>query len=232
MKKLSIIIPTYNERENIRKLIEMLERILVDIDFEIVVVDDNSPDGTGEVAEELAKQYGNIRVIHRPGKLGLASAVIDGIRNSDGRYICVMDADLQHPPQVIPRMLRYADKGYDLIVASRYTEQGGVLGWSLRRKITSRIATILAKILIPASRKTSDPMSGFFMFRRGIVRVESLDPVGYKILLEILAKGKYEKVIDIPYVFQRREIGKSKLSSKEILEYVKHLIKLKCIRKD
>ena len=231
MKRLSVIIPTYNERGNIRKLIEMLEKILANIDFEIVVVDDNSPDGTGEVAEELAKQYGNIRVIHRPGKLGLASAVIDGIRNSNGRYICVMDADLQHPPQVIPRMLQFADEGYDLIVASRYTEQGGVVGWSLWRKIASRIATILAKTLIPASRATSDPMSGFFMFKRRIVRIESLDPVGYKILLEILAKGRHEKVIDVPYVFQRREIGKSKLSSKEILEYVKHLIKLKCIRK-
>lgn len=217
--KASVVVPTYNERGNIRPLVEAL---LSAADVEVVVVDDASPDGTGAVADELAAAYG-IKVVHRPGKLGLASAIIDGFGKASCEVIGVIDADLSHPPQLIPKLLEPIAKGVaDIVFGSRYVKGGGEENWPWWRKLTSKGATLLARPLTPVK----DCMSGYFFMRRGVVEGLRLDPVGFKIGLEVLVKGKYGRVVEVPYVFHNRKLGKSKLNPAEYVNYVKHLIKL------
>ncbi len=227
---LSIVVPTYNERENLPVLLRRIEEALRGVDFEVIVVDDDSPDGTWMLAEELARErYPWLRVIRRVGVRGLASAVIDGFRASRGRYVAVMDADLQHPPEILAGMLRAAlETGADVVVASRYVEGGGVEGWSRARLLVSRGATLLANLLLPESRATTDPMSGFFIVRRGLLEacIDRLKPRGYKILLEILVKCRPGLVVDYPYMFRRRLRGRSKLGFKTIIDYVIHVLEL------
>jgi len=225
---ISIVIPTYNERDNIPVLLERLKRALNDrgIEYEVIIVDDNSPDGTAEVARQLSKVH-PVKVVRRPGKLGLSSAVLDGVKVAEGEYIVVMDADLQHPPEVIPKMIEAAERGCDIVVASRYVPGGSVGNWSTVRKLISKGAILLAHILLPQSRNVKDPMSGFFLFRREVLeQARNLNPRGFKILLEILVKGRYSKVCEVPFKFGTRFKGESKLSSKEILNYVLHLLEL------
>ncbi len=225
---LSIIVPTYNERENLPVLIERIDKALRGkYSYEIIVVDDNSPDKTWEVALEYAGKGYPVILVKRPGKLGLGTAVLDGVRKARGKYIVVMDADLQHPPEILPRLLEAALSGdADIVVASRYTSGGGVEGWSTIRKIISKGATLIAKLLLPQARLTSDPMSGFFLFKREIIEGVELNPLGYKILLEILVKAKYNRVVDVPYIFHRRLRGESKLGASEMWRYIKHVLKL------
>jgi dolichol-phosphate mannosyltransferase len=163
---LSIIVPTYNEAENIGELIERIETSLKGLDFEVIVVDDSSPDGTAEIAEELGRAYRNVKVIKRPRKMGLASAALEGMREAKYRLIAVMDADLQHPPELLPKLLERAKEGYDIVIASRYVEGGGVEGWSFWRRLISRGATLLAHTLLPKTRGVKDPMSGFFCVQK------------------------------------------------------------------
>lgn len=225
MVKLSVILPTYNERENLPEVVAQIRRLPIDV--ECVIVDDNSPDGTGEVAELLASKDPSIKVIHRPRKAGLASAVYAGLSKASAPYIAVMDADLQHPPHLLTQMLQALEDGYDLVVASRYVRGGGVVGWPLLRRIVSRVATLLAHLTVPRSRAVKDPMSGYFALKRGVlesVRVHS--PIGYKLLLTILAKGRYSKVKEVPMVFRRRLRGESKLDQREVLTYLKLLLNL------
>lgn len=225
MVKLSVILPTYNERENLPEVVAQIRRLPIDV--ECVIVDDNSPDGTGEVAELLASKDPSIKVIHRPRKAGLASAVYAGLSKASAPYIAVMDADLQHPPHLLTQMLQALEDGYDLVVASRYVRGGGVVGWPLLRRIVSRVATLLAHLTVPRSRAVKDPMSGYFALKRGVlesVRVHS--PIGYKLLLTILAKGRYLKVKEVPMLFRRRLRGESKLDQREVLTYLKLLLNL------
>ncbi len=225
---LSIIVPTYNERENLPILVERIDKALRGkYSYEIIVVDDNSPDKTWEVALDLSNKGYPVILVKRPGKLGLGTAVLDGVKRARGKYIVVMDADLQHPPEVLPKLLETAlEENADIVVASRYTRGGGVEGWSTIRKIISRGATLIAKLLLPQARLTSDPMSGFFLFRREIIEGVELNPLGYKILLEILVKSKYSKVVDVPYIFHRRLKGESKLGTGEMWRYIKHVLRL------
>jgi dolichol-phosphate mannosyltransferase len=220
-----VVIPTYNERDNIVELIRRIDNALKGIDYEVVVVDDNSPDGTADVAEGLSKDY-PVRVVRRPGKLGLATAVLDGVRSSRGDYVVVMDADLQHPPEVIPKMYEELIKGYDIVIASRYVVGGSVGGWGLTRRLISKTAILIAKLLIPKVRGIEDPISGFFMFRKEVLEGVSLSPKGFKILLEVLVKGRYSRVSEVPYTFGVRVRGTSKLSSKELINYITHLLTL------
>jgi len=224
---ISIIIPTYNERDNIPILLKRIDDALrtAKIKYEVIIVDDNSPDGTAEVAEKLSLKY-PVKVIRRPGKLGLSSAVLEGMGRAKSNVIVVMDADLQHPPEVIPRMYEEILKGYDIVVASRYIRGGSIKGWSFIRKLISRVAIMVAHILIPKSRCVKDIMSGFFMFRKDIVNEADLNPKGFKILLEIIAKANYNKVTEIPYTFDTRKYGESKLDSKEIFNYIIHVLNL------
>ncbi len=227
---ISIVVPTYQERENIVNFIHRIENVLKGLDFEIVVVDDNSPDGTADLAENLNEQYGNIKVIRRPAKLGLGSAISDGIKASNSEVIAVMDADLQHPPMLLPRMLHEIERGNDIVIASRYVEGGGIEGWSVIRRIISKGAPFLAHILLSKTRTVKDPVSGFFMFKRKVTENFELKTSGYKILLEILVKGSYNSLAEIPYTFVQRKKGKSKLTLREMLGYVNLLINLRACK--
>jgi len=230
MPKVSVIVPTYNERDNVPVLAKRLDEALgkAGIDYELVIVDDNSPDGTAEVARSLKLKHGKVKVYVRKGERGLASAVIKGFQIAEGDYLVVMDADLQHPPEVVPELVRKLDEGCDLVIASRYAHKEGAKGWNPIRKMISKGATILAKLLVPATKYTTDPMSGFFALKRKVLENVKgpLNPLGYKILLEILAKGNFERVCEVPYVFGRRLAGESKLGGKVMLEYLIHLLKL------
>jgi dolichol-phosphate mannosyltransferase len=222
---LSLVIPTYNERENIPILVERVHQVLSNYKYEMIIVDDDSPDGTGEIAEELAKEY-PLRVIHRKNERGLASAVVAGFKKARGEILAVMDADLQHPPKKIPELLKEIENGADIAVASRYAPGGSVGEWNLKRKIISRVATLLAKFVISSARKASDPMSGFFMLKRKVIEGVDLKPKGYKILLEVLAVGNHNSVVNVPFIFGEREMGESNLNAKEQIDYLKHLLSL------
>lgn len=224
--EVSVIVPTYNERDNIELLINRVEEALRDVRFELIVVDDNSPDGTAEVAAKVGERYGNIKVLKRPGRLGLASAVIDGAREAKGEVLAVLDADLQHPPELLPLMLRKVREGYDLVVASRFVEGGGVEGWSAWRRLISRVAGALAKLLLPRARAVKDVMSGYFMFKRRVLDGVELRPRGFKILLELVVKGGWTRVAEVPYVFKPRLRGRSKLNLGEAASYLRHLLSL------
>jgi dolichol-phosphate mannosyltransferase len=225
-----LIIPTYEEAQNICELVERAESSLKGLKFEVIVVDDASPDGTADIAERLGKTYGNVKVVRRPAKLGLASAVLDGMRVAGYSMVAVMDADLQHPPELLLKMLEKANEGYDVVVASRYVEGGGIERWSALRRMISRGAVLLAHILLPKTRAVKDVVSGFFLFRRSVVDRIELNPLGYKILLEIMAKGRYHKVTETPYIFRARKKGRSKLDLREIFNYAIFLLKLKVRR--
>ena len=225
MVKLSVILPTYNERENLPEVVAQIRRLPIDV--ECVIVDDDSPDGTGEVADRLASKDPLIKVIHRPRKAGLASAVYAGLSKASAPYVAVMDADLQHPPHLLTQMLRALEDGYDLVVASRYVRGGGVVGWPLIRRLVSRVATLLAHLTVPRSRAVKDPMSGYFALKREVLEsVRVYSPIGYKLLLTILAKGRYSKIKEVPMVFRRRLRGESKLDQREVLTYLKLLLNL------
>ncbi len=220
----SIVIPTYNERGNIEKLIPQVFKSCEGLgaSVEVVIVDDNSPDGTGTVAEELSRKY-KVRVLHRNGKLGLASAVIKGFSESKSDILGVMDADMSHPPQVLPELIRPILKGEaEVVVGSRYTRGGGVEVWPFHRKLISGVATLMARHLT----KVKDPMSGIFFLRKSVIEGIDLNAKGYKIGLEVLVKGKYSKVSEVPYIFRNRFVGKSKLTLMEYVHYLRNLIVL------
>jgi len=223
---LSVIVPTYMEKESITELIDGIESSLERLPFEVIVVDDSSPDGTAERAEDLNMRYGNIKVIKREGKLGLSSAVLDGFKKAGAEVLGVMDADLQHPPELLPEMYGKISDGYDLVVASRYVEGGKIEDLGLGRRIVSRGATALAHFLLPGSRRVRDVVSGFFMLKRDVIEDVELKPVGYKILLEIVVRGKYDSVAEVPYTFKPRRSGKSSLSLREIWNYMVHIWRL------
>ncbi|MCM8803607.1 MAG: polyprenol monophosphomannose synthase [Candidatus Omnitrophica bacterium] len=222
--KLSLIIPTYNERENLPELVRRIHTSLKEIEYQLIIVDDNSPDETGILAEKLAKKY-PIMVIHRK-KRGLASAIVDGFRNAKSELLCVMDADLQHPPEKIIDLLKKV-KNVDLVIASRYINRSSVKGLNLWRRITSEIAKALAQAFFPSIRRIKDPLSGFFILKKNVINKIELKAIGYKILLEILVKGRYKNVVEIPYIFGKRKMGKNKLSFVEYLNYLKCLFILK-----
>jgi len=225
-KELSVVVPTHNEAENLAELMKRVADSLKDINYEVVFVDDASPDGTADVADRIGKSYGNVRVLRRSGKMGLASAVLDGMKLAEADVIAVMDADLQHPPELLPRMYEKLRDGHSLVVASRYVEGGGVEGWGLRRRLLSKGATMLGHLLLPKTRKIRDPMSGYFMLNKEVLEGARLTPTGFKILLEILAKGKYASSSEVPYTFKTRRRGESKLGWKETYDYLKHLYRV------
>ncbi len=217
---LSIIVPTYNERDNLPLLVGRLFDALggSGIDAELIVVDDNSPDGTAAVAEALGTRY-RVRVVRRPGKKGLSSAVMEGWRAAEGDILGVMDADLSHPPEVIPRVVAPIRRGQaDVSVGSRYCPGGATDGWPAYRRLVSRGASLMAKPLT----SLKDPMSGLIFFRRQVIQGVDLNPRGFKIGLEILVKGHYNVVVEVPYTFRDRNAGKSKCGPGEYVNYVRH----------
>ncbi|MBI2550674.1 polyprenol monophosphomannose synthase [Candidatus Woesearchaeota archaeon] len=218
----SIVIPTYNEKRNIGVLVPEIFKSCKGLKakIEVVIVDDNSPDGTGKAAEELSKKY-NVIVVHRSRKLGLASAVIKGFYGSKSEILGAMDADLSHPPQVIPKLIKpVLSREAEVVVGSRYVKGGGVEVWPFHRRLMSKVATMMAKPLTPVK----DPMSGLFFLRRSVIDGVELKARGYKIGLEILVKGRYKKVLEVPYMFRNRFVGKSKIGVREYYHYVRSLM--------
>jgi dolichol-phosphate mannosyltransferase len=222
---LSVIIPTYNEKDNITPLVERIHQALASRDYEIIFVDDNSTDGTIEIAEGLTTRY-PVKLFIRREEKGLATAVIHGIKQASGNIIGVMDADLQHPPEVLPDLLKAMEDGADMVFASRYIKGGGCPGWDPSRKIISRVALTAAHLLLPSSRRVKDPMSGFFMFRRENVTPDKLKPIGYKIALEIMLVGSFKNIVEVPFIFKERSAGASKLRPRQQIDYLKHIFSL------
>jgi dolichol-phosphate mannosyltransferase len=219
---LSVVVPTFNERDNVRKLYDKLEAALNGIAWEVVYVDDNSPDGTWEVVRELAQQDSRVRCIRRIGRRGLSGACIEGILASCAPYAAVMDADLQHDETQLPKMLSLLQSGAaELVIGSRYIEGGSADSFNKHRASASAFATEVAKRVLAV--EVADPMSGFFMIRRD--RFEQLAPSlsiqGFKILLDVIATGHGRlKTVEVPYTFGSRLHGESKLDSMVALDFL------------
>ena len=256
---LSIIIPTYNESKNILDLLARLRNVMSNSIIhtpEIVVVDDNSPDNTGNIVESYSENNielqdlerletdsnesrggrfdhnsqtrgCSIKVVRRSQKSGLVSAILEGIKSSTGQYILVMDADLSHSPEVIPKMISELEKPeVDIVVASRYALGGSIIGWPIKRRLLSKGAVKIAKYGLPIRKEVQDPMSGFFALKRHIIENITIDSAGYKILLEILVKASEARVKEVPYTFKDRKAGQSKLDQHVILEYIRAVYSL------
>lgn len=225
----SIVIPTYNEAGGIERLLRAIDGACKSdaLDAEIIVVDDNSPDGTGAIVDRLSAEL-PVRCLHRPGKMGLSSGVIDGWKTArpQSRALGAMDADFSHDITILPKMVAAMDAGYGLAVGSRYVAGGGITNWPMRRIVTSRVACALARPLT----NVRDITSGYFLVRREALDNVTLDPIGFKIGLEVIAKAHYGKVTEIPYVFTDRTTGESKLNQREIVNYLKQLRKLYAAR--
>ncbi len=217
--ELAVIIPTFNEAENSRIIIPQIHTALK-TNYTIVVVDDNSPDGTQAVVRELAKTY-PVKLISRPQKRDLASAVIDGMKSIEADAYIIMDADLSHPPEMLPK-LRSQIEIHDLVVASRYVKGGSISGWPLKRRIVSRIAIMLARPITPIK----DATSGFFALRHECLQNVNLTPLGFKIGLECFVKANWKSFGEIPFAFTDRRHGTSKLSNRELLAYIRQLLHL------
>ena len=215
---LSVVVPTYNEAGSLPTLAERLHAALTGRDWELIVVDDGSPDGTAAVAAALAPRI-PVRVVRRAGKAGLASAVVAGFEAARGDLLLVMDADLSHPPEVVPALVDAIEHGADLAVGSRYVTGGGVMDWPLKRRAVSRVACLMGNVLVPVR----DATSGFFALRRSVVDGVKLNPIGFKIGFEVIARGRYKKVVEVPYIFRDRELGASKFGRREIMQYVVQL---------
>lgn len=233
--KLSIVLPTYNESQNIVRMLDSIAETLSPYTTaEIIVVDDNSPDGTAEIASLHAKNISNrknnnnklhVEIIRREGKFGLSSAIVAGVESATGDLLVVMDGDFSHPPQVIPSIIEaLQDSDCDIVVASRYIKGGSIIGWPFKRRLMSKGATKIAQYGLGIEVK--DPVSGFFAFRRDIIDGVKLDAIGYKMLLEILVKTKGARVKEVPYTFTNRSVGKSKFDKWVMFDYLRAVMRL------
>jgi len=229
--RLSLVIPTYNEAKNVATLLGQLEALLtpaLGTAFELIVVDDDSPDGTGALVEELLPAHPRVRLIRRRGERGLSTAVIRGWQVARGEVLGVMDADLQHPVEVNLALLAEIERGADLAVASRHVVGGGVSDWSAARRVLSRGAQLLGLLILPGVLgRLTDPMSGYFMLRRSALEGVTLSPLGYKILIEVVARGRVRWIGEAGYVFRERTAGESKVTRSLYFQYLRHLIRLR-----
>ncbi len=218
---LSIVVPTFNESQNIRELLARLERALGDIRWELVFVDDDSADGTHRLVREIARTDPRVRCLQRIGRRGLSSACVEGMFATAAPTIAVMDADLQHDERILPSLYEQINEnGADVAIGTRYSEGGSVGEWDERRASFSRIATRASNLVL--KQPVSDPMSGYFMLRREVIEncVTKLSAVGFKILLDILASTKTPlKIAEVPYTFRDRHAGESKLDEMVVWEY-------------
>ena len=217
----SVVVPTYNEAAALPLLVARLAKALAGRTWELVVVDDGSPDGTADVAQALAATN-PIRVVRRAGKAGLASAVLAGFAAATGEVLVVMDADLSHPPETVPALLDAVGAGADLAVGSRYVKGGGTMDWPLRRRVVSRVACLMGNALVPVR----DCTSGFFAMRRPVVDGVRINAIGFKIGFEVIARDRYGRVVEVPYVFRDRELGASKFGGREVRLYAVQLLQV------
>ncbi len=224
----SVIIPTYNEKDNIEILLNRLAKVLKGISHEIIVVDDNSPDRTWEVVESAASVNRAVRLIRRLEGRGLSTAVIAGMESASGECFAVMDADLQHDEAILPEMIETVlHKGYDVAIGSRGAEGGSYGNWSVTRRFISWVAAAMALLVLPV--RIQDPMSGFFVISRGLFKktADQLNPRGFKILLEFIGRAKNIKIREVGYTFRNRIHGETKLSGSVIRNYLIALYDMK-----
>ncbi|MFP4081628.1 MAG: polyprenol monophosphomannose synthase [Candidatus Aminicenantes bacterium] len=223
----SLVIPTYNEKENIGLLLDRVRDVLGwGGGVEIIVVDDDSPDFTWRIVQSYSQKDRRIKIIRRINQKGLSQAVMEGFKRARGQILGVMDADLSHDHRILPEMIAAVqDEGCDLVVGSRRIPGGGADKWPWFRKISSDVATLIAKCLLDI--KLSDPMSGYFLLKRELfIRAKNkINPRGYKILLEIYIRSKPQRIKEIPFVFKDRNQGYSKASFRVLLEYL-HMLYL------
>lgn len=227
---LSLVAPTYNERDRLPDLVKAVFDAYQagGVEGDLIIVDDNSPDGTGRVADDLATRF-PIKVIHRAGKLGLGTAVVEGFNASDAELVGVIDADLSHPPALVPRMVAaMRESGADIVIGSRYIPGGGTGDWPFSRRVMSRFACLLAIGLTPVR----DVTSGFFLIRRDLAKGVTISAGGFKICLELLIRSAPRLVVEVPYVFQTRTAGESKMNFKEALGYLAQLKDLRAYRRE
>jgi glycosyltransferase involved in cell wall biosynthesis len=224
--ELTLVIPTYNERECVVPLIAALDQALGEIAWQAVFVDD-STDGTDDVIAAVAAEDGRVSLLHRAvNRGGLAGAVVDGLMSAQGQYVCVLDADLQHPPERIPAMLAAArEQGADVVVASRYIAGGSSGGLDgPMRQFYSRGLKRLSQFVFPRRLgRITDPLGGYFLLQRSITQGVELRPIGYKILLEILIRCRWHVAAEVPYRFQPRQYGASKADLRQGLRFLRHL---------
>ena len=225
---LALIIPTLRESKNIEPLLTRVRAALdrYDHSYEVIVVDDESRDGIEEIVAKLARQDPRIRLVVRTGERGLAGAVLRGWDETDASTLAVMDADLQHPPELLPELWAELNAGADLVVGSRYACGGCMRGWKLARQLISRAAIWMTLPVQRSGLRARDPMSGFFMVRRSCIERIGLQKTGFKILLEILARAEIHSVVEVPFTFGRRHAGASKANLRVALDYVALLVRL------
>lgn len=223
---LSVVVPTYNEAGNIGPFLEALR---VDLDtvpageYEVIVVDDESPDGTGDIALAISAGWPNLRVVRRAGERGLARAVVWGWQAARGDVLATINADFQHPPSILPRMLRKIEN-VDLVVATRYAAEGSVGRFPLHRQLLSASARRVGKLLLPTVfGRVTDPLSGCYMFRREAIEDIELRPTGFKTLIEVLARGRVGNVAECGYTMEKRRNGRSHVRLRHWLQYVGQL---------
>jgi len=229
--KLSLVVPTFNEAKNVAELVRQVSAVLdarLGDSYEVIIVDDDSPDGTWRVACDLMRSYPKLRVMRRQHERGLSSAVIRGWQASRGQVLGVIDGDLQHPPDTMAKLWDEIERGADLAAASRHVAGGGVSDWSMLRRILSRGAQVLGLLVLPGVLgRLTDPMSGYFMVRRAAIGGVTLAPVGYKILIEVVGRGRVRWIGEVGYVFRERTEGESKVTWRLYLEYLLHLARLR-----
>lgn len=219
----SVVVPTYNERDNIEPLVTRLFAAVDRSRYDLIVVDDNSPDGTAAQVARFQDSY-PVRCLTRASERGLATAVIAGMKAASGELILSMDADLSHPPEAIPAIIRAMDDpDVEMVIGSRFVPGGKVdLHWPLHRRINSWAARMMARPLTSAK----DMMAGFFCVRRAGLQLDRLRPVGYKIALELIVRHGWKNVVEVPITFSDRTAGQTKLTVAEQLRYLRHLARL------
>lgn len=220
---ISIVVPSYNERENLAPLARAVFRAIDPSRSELLLIDDDSPDGTAQEATRLNNEF-PIRCIVRRNERGLATAVMRGLREARGEIIVVMDADLSHPPESIPHLIApLANPDVQMVIGSRFAPGGSVdLHWPLHRQLNSWFARLLARPLTPVR----DMMAGFFAVRKRDLRLEGLRPIGYKIALELIVRHGWRNVVEVPIAFRDRAAGHTKLNAAEQIRYLRHLMRL------
>jgi len=227
---LSVVVPTYNEAANVGPFLAALRAGLdaaVSGGYEVIVLDDESPDGTSEVATAISIDWPNLRVVRRAGERGLASAVVRGWQIARGDVLATINADFQHPPSLLPEMLRQIENA-DLVVATRYAAQGSVGGFPLHRQFLSAFARRVGALLVPnVFARVTDPLSGCYMFRRQAIEEIELQPTGFKTLIEILARGRVGNVAECGYSMQKRHSGRSNVRLRHWFEYLGQLGRLR-----
>jgi len=224
--ELSVIVPTFNERDNVVPLVERLQSALARLAWEVIFVDDDSPDGTADEIRAVAQDDRRVRCIQRVGRRGLSSAVLEGMLATSAPYLAVLDGDLQHDETLIPRMLdRLKQESLDIVIGSRYMPGGATGDWSPRRAALSRLATRFARLVV--SSELTDPMSGFFVITRSSFNraVHRTSGQGFKILIDLLASSPTPlRFAEIPYTFRERQRGMTKLETPVVWQYVMLLV--------